>query len=112
MGGATEVVVLLTGAAASDAQHLAAEFVDQGLAVSPLNEDELAQRSVGDLAVGAVVGFVVNAAYDLAASTVRRWLASRGHSDDTATVTPAIDQAPQESDPSTPADDDSSTGSP
>ena len=93
MDGATEIQVLLTGDAANDAQHLAAEFVSQDLAVSPLSEDELARRSAADLATDAVVGFVVNAAYDLVATTVRRGLVARGHEDGDATITPAVGES-------------------
>jgi hypothetical protein len=71
--------VVLTGEAAGDAHTLAADFIDRGLLLSPLTTDQLAQRSAGDLAVGGAVGFVVNAAYDVVSTLVRRWLNTRGH---------------------------------
>jgi hypothetical protein len=90
------VEIVLRGAAAGDAQHLAAKLMDLGLVVSPLEVDNDAERSPDQLAVDVVVGLLVNAAYDVVATYVREWLASRNHSMEAGEVRPLPDNEDQD----------------
>ncbi len=84
---ASQVTVWLSGAAASDAQHLVSEYVAGGVEIEALDTDaEGRYRSAADIGIAAGVGFVVNATYDVASTVVRKWLASRGQAEDDVAI--------------------------